>query len=529
MSHKPFAFVKDYMERFQDLSNVLTNNVMATEVQKEWSNCMEFAMEPIGWQAIWKLSRHLCTDLKINFPCTAIVVVEQVNFKELSCLVSIHDVEDDDIHLPEKMADVPLTELYPTMEQDNSSALSLYDTAQLIDNLRFFYNHLWMPWDLEFDEDVAWVESHLEGRLQLHFAMAERRVPHEVSHTVRRLAMEGRQIQQAIEHYQEKLEGVTAGVGASTLLQLTELHNRLAQLRNEYLIYERPQLLKALIERTESQEKCRKEQQPSSEAAVMLVLATTSPQQLAKLTDLIAKGASDTQPIRVVPTLQEALVKAVVGGSVWLTSGEHPIRDLATLETGGSIIGLEPGVTVTDEAESCSTLNLLQGSLSLTGLTLQMTTAWNVIKLRPNVECCLREISLVGATLTDGVDVYPGAQFSASDCHFTNCRTAVTCDAGSTVALTSCTFCDNKIALEITEGCNFSMENCTITGSKLYGVHVLTVEATHVNTTSVSYINSISEMKESGTICKDNTVNVRFLPLVRKHQDIHNGDNTLIC
>uniref|UniRef100_A0A1B6FCS6 Right handed beta helix domain-containing protein n=1 Tax=Cuerna arida TaxID=1464854 RepID=A0A1B6FCS6_9HEMI len=522
MSHKPFIFVKGFTERFNELSNVLTNDVMASDVQKEWSNCMELAIEPIGWQAIWKMSRQLCIDLKINFPFTAIVVVEQVNFKELSCLVSIHEVEDDDIHLPEKMADVPLTELYPTMEQDNSSALSLYDTAQLIDNLRFFYNHLWMPWDLEFDDDVPWVESHLEGRLQLHFAMAERRVPHEISHTVRRLVAEGKQIQQAIEHHQEQLEGCGEVDGSGILLQLMELHNRIAHLRNKYLIYERPQLLKALIQRTENQEKHKREQQENSKLAVMLVLAFTTPQQLTKQADFIAKATSDSQKIKVLASLQEALVKVGVGGTVLLTAGEYPVRDLANLETGGSVIGLEPGVTITDDTESCSTLDLFKGSLSLTGLTLHMTTAWNIIKLRPNVECCLREITLVGATVTDGVDSFPGSRLSASECRFSNCRTAITCDAGSTVALNNCTFCNNNIALEVTIGCKFSMNNCTISGSKMYGVHILMADKPHVNITSVSQINSIPEMKESGTVCKDNAVDVRLVPVVQNHLDTWN-------
>ncbi|KAG8276517.1 protein nessun dorma [Homalodisca vitripennis] len=520
MSHKPFVFVKGFTERFHELSNVLTNNVMATDIQKEWSNCMELAIEPIGWQAIWKMSRQLCIDLKINFPCTVIVVVEQVNFKELSCLVSIHEVEDDDIHLPEKMADVPLIELYPTMEQDNSSALSLYDTAQLIDNLRFFYNQLWMPWDLEFDEDVPWLESHLEGRLQLHFAMAERRVPHEISHTVRRLVAEGKQIQQAIEHHQEQLEGCGEVDGSGILLQLMELHNRIAHLRNKYLIYERPQLLEALIQRTEHQE--------SSKSAVMLVMASTTPHQLTKQADLIAKATSDSQTIKVVTSLQEALVKVAMGGTVLLTAGEYPVRDLATLETGGSVIGLEPGVIITDDIESCSTLDLFKGFLSLTGLTLHMTTAWSIIKLRPNVECCLREITLVGATVTDGVDAFPGSRLSATGCRFTNCRTAITCDAGSTVALSNCTFCDNNIALEVTVGCKFSMNNCTISGSKMYGVHILMADKSHVSITSVSQINSIPEMKESGTICKDNAVDVRLAPVVQNHLSTQNGQTSVI-
>lgn len=59
-----------------------------------------------------------------------------MNPAELSCFVSIREVEDESIQLPETMADVPLIELYPIEEQDNSSALNTQSTAELLDKLR---------------------------------------------------------------------------------------------------------------------------------------------------------------------------------------------------------------------------------------------------------------------------------------------------------------------------------------------------------------------------------------------------------
>lgn len=52
-----------------------------------------------------------------------------MNAVDLSCSVSIIEVEDSCTHFPEKVNDVPLIELYPTQEKDAP-------IAELLDSVR---------------------------------------------------------------------------------------------------------------------------------------------------------------------------------------------------------------------------------------------------------------------------------------------------------------------------------------------------------------------------------------------------------
>lgn len=54
--------------------------------------------------------------------------------------------------------DVALIELYPTHNQENT-ALDMVGTASCLDQLRFFYKYLWMPWDIDDDDNVDWVSE----------------------------------------------------------------------------------------------------------------------------------------------------------------------------------------------------------------------------------------------------------------------------------------------------------------------------------------------------------------------------------
>lgn len=78
MTEELFVFVKTFKDRFDEFSYILNSSVKASEIKKEWSNFIELSIEPVGWRAIWKISRDLCCELKIDFPCTVVVTVSSV-------------------------------------------------------------------------------------------------------------------------------------------------------------------------------------------------------------------------------------------------------------------------------------------------------------------------------------------------------------------------------------------------------------------------------------------------------------------
>lgn len=61
-----------------------------------------------------------------------------VDFENLSACVDVLSVQHEAVRLPETVVDVPLIELWPTMEQ-REQCVNAATTAEFIDLLRYFY------------------------------------------------------------------------------------------------------------------------------------------------------------------------------------------------------------------------------------------------------------------------------------------------------------------------------------------------------------------------------------------------------
>lgn len=132
-----FQFEKSMMDRLEEAQNVLTCNkvIPASRIVEEWSYNVELLIEPTGWQALWKISRVICEELKINYPTTVYGTVTNVLFKDLKAIFVISAIQDDDIHLPEEH-EVPLIDLWPTKVQENP-AINIEATANCVDMIRY--------------------------------------------------------------------------------------------------------------------------------------------------------------------------------------------------------------------------------------------------------------------------------------------------------------------------------------------------------------------------------------------------------
>lgn len=238
--------------------------------------CENMHTQIAGWQAMWKIPRVICEDLKLRYPTIVFGYVDQVIFDELKAVFVVTAVQDQDVHLPESN-EVSLIELWPTLQQENS-ALNVDTTAECIDRLRFFYTHVWMPWDKDFDDDRDWVQMHLHARIQLACDLSKNRLPRPLALHIRTLLMEARYIQQRLEYLEldlsdaenesddeavelnatdppRKLSKTGGSPKASNLnktmspvTDLMCLHLRLAIIRSEFEILENPEMRRAYSE-----------------------------------------------------------------------------------------------------------------------------------------------------------------------------------------------------------------------------------------------------------------------------------------
>jgi hypothetical protein len=246
-----FTFDKCLKDRLKEFSNILSSRgsiIPASQIHVEWAYYIELVLEPVGWQGLWKIPRLTCQEFSIHYPTIVAVEVENIDFQELCALVKIVAVQDD-IHLP-KQYDVPLIELYPTKDQENS-VLDIVATAKCIDQLRFFYNYLWMPWDVDEDEISDWVNNHLETRLRLFFDMKRGIMCKKTCELIRALMREGRDIQARISKLELEIsddeDDQQKDLDEGKACQLMKLHFRLQQIRNEMEVLENPAMRKVLV------------------------------------------------------------------------------------------------------------------------------------------------------------------------------------------------------------------------------------------------------------------------------------------
>ena len=246
-----FTFDKSLQERLVEFSEILSsgeNVVPASRIHSEWSYHVDLVIEPVGWRALWKIPKLTCQDFEIHYPTIVVVEVLQVHFSELLALVKIVAVQDE-IHLPEKY-DVPLIEIYPTQVQEND-ALDMIGTANCIDQLRFFYNYLWMPWDIDDDDNIDWVNSHLEPRLRLFFDMKRGSICKKTCDVIRTLMREGREIQARISKLETDIsdeeDACEGSLDDGKACQLLKLHFRLQQIKTEMEVLENPAMRDMLI------------------------------------------------------------------------------------------------------------------------------------------------------------------------------------------------------------------------------------------------------------------------------------------
>lgn len=298
--------------RLDEYKNILSKEgkvVPASQIRAEWICDVELVIEPIGWQALWKISPMTC-EILFNIPYPTIVLVEVIgmDISALSATVKIIAVQDD-ICLPEKH-EVPLIELYPTISQKNTK-LDIVGTAHCIDRLRFFYNYLWMPWDEEEDDNTDWVEQHLEQRIRLFYDMNNGVIGKETCDIIKSLVREGREIQNKIAETEMNLPDdlqygaqVPESIEAETC-ELVHYHFRLQQIKSEMDLLENPSL-RGLIKRKQMSKK--RQTAKDKKSTYYFVWPGGTKKEFAEYSNRIQKLLSDDASIRYDATFSQPIL-----------------------------------------------------------------------------------------------------------------------------------------------------------------------------------------------------------------------------
>ncbi|XP_058814910.1 protein nessun dorma isoform X2 [Topomyia yanbarensis] len=347
-----YEFEKSLLTRLQEAHDILSARgipIVASAVRNEWANYIEIAIEPTGWQSLWRIPRVVCEELSVKYPTVVMGTVEQVLFDELKAIFLIEAVQDD-VHLPDKQI-VSLEELWPLKEQENN-ALNVDRTANCLDQLRFFYQHIWMPWDNDDDDERNdWAEKHLEGRIKFYYDLKNKSMSKRLSSHIMALLAEANYIQKKREMLDaEEEENKNQSDDEDLLRQnkasdLMEIYLRLNYIKNEVEILENP-AMREIYEKVRFSdeisyfERSNVHNEASADVFVVTHIGTVD-QQIEYLTK--AKLTIDeNKVVRICDSLQGALERCKPSDKLYLPPGRHLIKFLEYLNNGGAIRAISP-------------------------------------------------------------------------------------------------------------------------------------------------------------------------------------------
>ncbi|KAM9301984.1 SHC SH2 domain-binding protein 1 [Gastrophryne carolinensis] len=166
-----------FYERFEAYKDYLLGDAKPSEVSEFISEYLERAMEPSGWKAVWR------TDI-----FEVLVEVTDVSHSSMKAVVQLCEpflcdrrmecATEQSIRnlLDAKEQKVLLQELYVVFDDSGE-----YDqTAMAIEHVRFFYQHIWRPWDDEEEDYFEYFTRCAEPRLRLYYDVLEERIPSEL-------------------------------------------------------------------------------------------------------------------------------------------------------------------------------------------------------------------------------------------------------------------------------------------------------------------------------------------------------------
>ncbi|KAH8377499.1 hypothetical protein KR093_005754 [Drosophila rubida] len=503
-----YSFEKSFLERLKEAEAVLSWEgaaIPASQVRSEWKSYVELQIEPTGWQAMWKIPRVICEDLKLRYPTIVFGYVDQVIFDELKAVFVVTAVQDQDVHLPESN-EVSLIELWPTIQQENT-ALNVDTTAECIDRLRFFYSHVWMPWDKDYDNDRDWVQMHLHARIQLACDLSKNRLPRPLALHMRTLLMESRYIQQRLEYLELDLSDAEDGESDDEAVELNDngsdpprkqpkpgspkansnlnksllpvtdlmcLHLRLAIIRSEFEILENPEMRRAYSELQSNVLKRHLLQRNSSsighlpeqaERSPMCHLVTV-PGELQTQIDLLTLAKQQVPPNKQVQlgnTLQDVLSISQTLDDILLSPGEHTIKFLEHLNDNGSIKGLvaaeaiiasNPDLTklpIVCSSDEDSTLMVIDGNYTLSHLLLDCRHVRRGILVREGT-LSMRYCRILGdgnSSTQEAIVCMPGAKLMLEHCVLENFAVGISLRAETSAELSKVTIRKCNTGLEL--------------------------------------------------------------------------------
>lgn len=502
-------FEKTAEDRRSEYINILCNDpgpISSSQIEREWHYYIEAVLEPLGWQAVWKLSLKECEALSLPFPLAVFVVVESVDFDSFSATVTVLKMPAN-MNIHEKLS-TSLLQLYPTVNQVHDT-LYVEQTAKCLDQIRFFYNHLWFPWDIE-ENTQNWIDSHLDERLKLYYDMKSGRIPCEMVEKIMSLLAEARAIQNRISDLEENIDNIDNedDLDENKMCSLIELGIRFHKIKKEVQVLENSSIRSVLALKPVNPDIRSKRQ----DKEVSLVWHGGL---LSDYIDILSKVKNhiDTDALlKPFPLFQEALDSASSGDTIIVCPGVYGIRGVRSLENGGKITGIGTPEEILIAAQDagnvlidCTGNDLTLENLKIDGRKTDITilVRSGTLKIH-NCHILGRE----NCSTSIGIVVFGKGKVELEDCIISSFGTAMFINTEAEVILKSTRICSCHIGIQVFSGAKLHLHDSAVLNCKYYGLKCDVGTTDLINTDyrigSEELLISIAEIKLDSTTIEDN-------------------------
>lgn len=447
----------------------------ADNIRSTWAYYLELCIEPAGWQAQWKIPRMLCTELKLDYPVVVLGIVENCIFDELKCSFRVTGVEDENIHLPE-ICQVNIAELWLTKDQINN-VLDFKKTSDCIDQFRFFYNHIWMPWDAEDDEGYRqWADKNLVCRMKFTFDLVSHQISRPLSSYIRSLLDEAKNLKNRKDFLEniiddDDIDEVKTDDSKKTIKELMNIHFRINAIKDIVEVLMNPKM------RLVFEEDFSILQEDTKIANVFVVFKQGEIDEHIKHLELVKSIIGETPIKYMCSSLQEALEKSHYPDKIYIPSGVHEIKFLESFNKGGMIKHLSFKDTETRAVIKARAgdgfLFRMDGNFTLENVSLDCSNVSSGIVI-PRGYVNLFKCNIIDSSSLEtkqGIVLYDGAKLNIQDTIIDHFDIGISMKSGSELIISEGSCIENCITgIEAEDGCKINLKKGKITNSKLCGI-----------------------------------------------------------
>ncbi|XP_068623689.1 protein nessun dorma [Battus philenor] len=427
--------------------------------REQWSLQAELLVEPVGWDALWKLSKNFCKKFDVRFPCIAYVSITSVDFEELAANVEVLSVQHEAVTLPEAVVDVPLVDLWPTIQQ-KEQCVNATMTAEFIDLLRFFYHNIWMPWDDQ--DDKVLLPNTIEDRMHLWSEIHNGTIPNCVARSITLLRSSAIDAHEKLNDLDSSLsDGILADDDDSLLppnyiSMCAEMNARLDGLMSKWTLFENPLIREQYLAKLKHQW-----QKNKSKRNVVALWQGGSVTEFNDISKLLVSNLTNEHNLTVLSSAEDGL--SLEPEEVVVCSKEYELPEMPLSQI--SICSFNGTILKATDMRSC--LLMLSEDCRLQNLTLHCSQVNTIIVMRNgtlHIKNCVfaEEQKNSQIDFAQGIVAMAGANIILEDCTFENFYSGIVIHRGAKLELRKCILKQCGVGIQMYSGSHVKLENTII-------------------------------------------------------------------